>query len=892
MKKKSFVFTKDYLESLAYAWFFTLKHDGKQISADDVVLGIYLFTKKHPIHEIFWKFCWFRDISLLDRYISSTYELKDGMTTIRETFQLSAFFEEHFQFFQREWVKKLNFLALLYGALDNMSAWLTLMFDEQKIDRAYIKQKLLKIITITAQVDLTPIAFFKTLQEMLEKLGLDLEQMDMFVDMGTILWDDLDPASDLEQIMDVEFDDTDDSEESDGSVTLVATAWWWGTAELESDEITGDKKKADKKKDKKLTIEYFSTDLTIEAKNGTLDPVIWRAKEIDQIIYTLLRKTKNNPLLIGEAWVGKTAIVEWLAQRIIEKQVPEKLLNKRVMMLDIGAMIAGTKYRGEFEARLKAVLEEAMDPLNNIIIFVDEIHTIIGAGSAEWTADAANMLKPLLSRGKIQMIWATTFDEYQKHIEKDPALKRRFQELHVLEPSSEMGIEILRGLREKFEDFHGVNISDEALEASVTYSVRYMMNKHLPDKAIDLIDEACARLSTLQTKLANNDEYMDAEEKIKHLQKSIEKAIAKQDYFKAAELKEQEEQMKQKMKTMRQQQALPKHLRKTVWLHEIGLVLADKLGLPLTQITESEVHKLATLDGDLKAKLLGQDEAIEQIVKAVRRNRLSAVQRNKPIGSFLFLGPSGVGKTYLAKLLAKDYFGNEKALIRVDMSEFMEKYSVSKLIWSAPGYVGYDEWGLLTEQVRRNPYSVILFDEIEKASRDVLNIMLQILDEGHLKDNKGRWIDFKNTIIILTSNIWSEHFGKKQMSIWFQSIDGTTDKKEISEKDFGVIKEKVITETKEYLPAELLNRISAKIVFHPLTKHLLGDIFKLEYAEFGAHRKTHEGIRLPKITKEKLQEIVDEIYDPAYGARVIERYILDKIEPDLIDQVMKQEMKK
>jgi len=883
MKKKTLVFTKDYMESLAYAWFFTMKHESKEITSDDVILGTYLYTKKSPIHKLFWKFCWFSNHDALDDYIAEKYQIQDGVTKISETFQLSSLFDQHFAYFQREGIKKLNFLALLYGAIDTMSDSLKTFFEEKKIDIALVKNKLMKVVTITDAVDMSPINFFTTLEEMLQKLWLDLDQMDMFIDMGTIVGDDLEPI-DLEEAMSAQTDFLTSEEDF-----ALVDSHWGDAAELESDEIGDSDKKKGKKKDKKMTIEYFSTDLTAEAKNWLLDPVIWREKEINQIIYTLLRKTKNNPLLIGEAGVGKTAVVEWLAQRIITKQVPEKLQNKRVMMLDIGAMIAGTKYRGEFEARLKAVLDEAMDPLNNIIIFVDEIHTIIGAGSAEWSADAANMLKPLLSRGKVQMVGATTFDEYQKYIEKDPALKRRFQELHIEEPSPELGIEILRGLRERFEEFHGVNITDEAIEKAVAYSVRYMMNKQLPDKAIDLIDEACARMSTIHAKLEQNDEYATVEKKIKQIQKQIEKAIEKQDYFKAAELKEQEETMKSKIKTLRQRQTLPKHLRKSIWSHEIGEVLADKLGIPLTQISESEIRKLSVLDTHLKSKILWQDEAVMQIVKAVRRNRLSAVQRNKPIWSFLFLGPSGVGKTYLAKLLAKEYFGNEKSLIRVDMSEFMESYSVSKLIWSAPGYVWYDEWGMLTEQVRRNPYSVILFDEIEKASKDVLNIMLQILDEGHLKDNKGRWIDFKNTIIILTSNIWSDHFGKKQMSIWFSSADVSVDKKEISVADFAVIKDKVLTEVKQWIPAELLNRMSAQVVFQPLSKHLMIDIFKVQLTEFMGHWKNHVGLRLPKYSSKKIATVIDDIYDPAYGARVIERYIVDTVEPELIDQVMKQE---
>lgn len=415
-----------------------------------------------------------------------------------------------------------------------------------------------------------------------------------------------------------------------------------------------------------------------------------------------------------------------------------------------------------------------------------------------------------------------------------------------------------------------------------------MMNKHLPDKAIDIIDEACARLSTLQSKLQANSEWAQIEQRVLKIQKDIEQSIEKQDYFKAAELKEEEEELKKKMKGMRQQHALPKHLRPTVEVDNIGQVLADKMGIPVDQVTESEMHKLARLDQDLKKLIHGQDEAVDAVVKAIRRNRLSAVQQHKPIGSFLFLGASGVGKTYLAKLLAKEFFGSDKSLIRVDMSEFMERHSSSKLIGAAPGYVGYEEGGVLTEQVRRKPYSVVLFDEIEKASPDVLNMMLQIMDEGHLKDNKGRWIDFKNTIIIMTSNIGSEEFGKKQTMIGFSGGDT----KAIAVTDFARAKDRVLSEVKNLLAPELINRLTAMIVFQPLNKDILISIFKNKYDEFTTLWKEKPGIKLPSFNKEKIAKIVDEIYDPAYGARPLERYIYEKIEPGLIDQVMKIEGKK
>ena len=636
--------------------------------------------------------------------------------------------------------------------------------------------------------------------------------------------------------------------------------------------------------DNKLTVEYFWYDLTKEAQQGKLDPVIGREKLIDQVIYTLLRKTKNNPLLIGEAGVGKTAIVEWLAQRIVEGKVPLRLRNKRIIWLDMGSLVAGTKYRGEFEERLKAILKEAADPQNNIILFIDEIHTIIGAWNAEWSADAANILKPFLARGKIQLIWATTFDEYQKYIEKDAALKRRFQEIYVDEPSEEDTIEILKGLRPKYEEYHGVNISDEAIEAAVRLSKRYLLNKYLPDKAIDLIDEASARRSTLSDILGKNEEYQKLEEQQKKIQQKIEKAIEEQDYFGAAELKEKEDEIKEKMRQLRTQNVLPPHLRETLKREDIGKVLAEKSWIPEDKITSSEIQKLRDLDKILKSKIFGQEEAVDAVVRAIRRNRLSVVKRNKPIASFLFLGPSGVGKTYLAKLLAKEFFGDERALIRVDMSEFMEKYSTSKLIGSAPGYVGYEEWGILTEAVRRRPYSVVLFDEIEKASKDVLNILLQILDEGYLKDSKWRMVDFKNTIVILTSNIGSEEFAKEVPKIGFTAGD---------KKDAGFeeIKERVLERLKKYLPPEFLNRLDGIIVFKPLSKEVLEQIMETKLTEFLKQWKK-EGIKLPRFTKKQISQIVEKISQPQYWARPLERYIYEEVEPKLIDQILQWAQKK
>ncbi len=644
--------------------------------------------------------------------------------------------------------------------------------------------------------------------------------------------------------------------------------------------ITGDK---GKKEEKKLTIEYFGTDLTKEVKDGMIDPIIGRENEINQIIYTLLRKNKNNPLLIGEAGVGKTAIVEGLAQKLVKGDVPDKLKNKRIFLLDMGTLVAGTKYRGEFESRMKSILEEAMDPTNNIILFIDEIHTIIGAGGQE-NGDAAQMLKPLLSRGKIKLIWSTTFNEYQKYIEKDQALKRRFQEVIVNEPDVESSKHILIGLKKTYEDFHGVQINEEALDVAVNLSKRYMMNKYLPDKALDIIDEACARKSTMNQKLDNDKEYKKFEETLAKIQAKIEEAIEKQDYFGAAELKAKEEEAKQEMLKIRNNKNIPLNLRPIITKDDIGNVLADKTGIPTNIVNESEIDKLRRLSEELKKNIIGQDEAVDAIVKTLTRSRLSVIKYTKPIGSFLCLGPSGVGKTYLAKLIAKEYFGNPDAMIRIDMSEFMEKYSVSKLIGSPAGYVGYEEGGGLTEAVRRKPYSVILFDEIEKASSDVLNILLQILDEGQLKDAKGRFIDFKNTIIIMTSNIGSDEFVKKQSTIGFAT--GSKDKAE--DANFAQIKERVLEEMKNFLTPELLNRIDYKIVFKHLNKETLTKIMKNKITQFLDARKHNSDITLPKYSDKQIKDIIDKIYEPQYGARPLDRYIQDEIEPLLIKKIMEK----
>lgn len=857
----------DNIRYLAYASIFSVAQQKKSIDGDEMFLGIFMYTKEKKFFELFWKFLGLHETVHIQKYITDYYNVANDLEPQiqLQNLALNANLHNRLDALEQYNDVKNNFLVLLYIAIDQLSTQLAHYLQQHDTDLEIIRNKLMMLMQNPVVKQVGVVAFFGMIGKLISQLNLSLNDISMF---------QFETKESIDTILNaMDHDFPEEGMMGDDENILESS--------VNSSTVTMGKDK--KNDDKKLTIEFFGTDLTMEAKDNYLDPVIGRDREIEQMTYTLLRKTKNNPLLLGEPGVGKTAIVEGLAQRIIAGEVPEKLKNKRIMMLDMGTLLAGTKYRGEFEARLKAILEEASDVTNNIILFIDEIHTIIGSGNAEGSADAANMLKPLLARGKIKLIGATTFDEYQKHIEKDAALKRRFQELYVDEPSIPDTMKILEGIKKNFEDYHGVIIDDKAIEHAVMLSKRYILNKHLPDKAIDIIDEASARKSTMNEKLEKNNDYQKQEEKLLLVQGKIEKAIEKQDYFQAAELKEQEEHIKAEMKTLRMKNTLPEHLRPTVSLEDIGHVLSDKIGVPAHMVTESETEKLRRLEKELSDSIIGQKEAVDAVVKSIKRNRLSVVQKNKPIASFLFLGPSGVGKTYLAKLLAKQYFGDEKALIRVDMSEFMEKHSASKLIGSPAGYVGYDEGGVLTESVKRKPYSIVLFDEIEKASPDVMNILLQLLDEGHLKDNKGRWIDFKSTIIVLTSNLGSEEFGKKIATIGFDS--GTH--QEASAKDFDEQKIRVMARLKDWMKPELLNRLDYTIIFKPLSKENLGEIFVMKVNEFLGARKEKSVVKIPRFTKKKVAEIIDKIYDPQFGARPIERYIYDEVEPQLIDQMMK-----
>ena len=636
------------------------------------------------------------------------------------------------------------------------------------------------------------------------------------------------------------------------------------------------------------TLNQFGADLTKQAKDGKLDPVIGRKDEIERVIQILSRRTKNNPCLIGEPGVGKTAVIEGLAEKIVLNDVPELLKNKRVVTLDITSMIAGAKYRGDFEERIKKCLGE-VKKVEDVILFIDEIHTIVGAGAAEGAVDAANILKPLLARGEIQLIGATTISEYRKHIEKDAALERRFSPVTVLEPTPEDTIKILQGIRDKYEAHHNVKITDEAIKSAVNLSVRYINDRYLPDKAIDLIDEAASKLK-MKT-YTRPEKLKEQEEKIAQVEKEKEEAILIQNFEKAASLRDEVNQLKEKLEKDNKKWE-NKTSRNIIILNEedIAEVISSWTNIPVKKLTQDENDKLKSLEKVLHKRVIGQNEAVEAVSKAIRRGRVGLKDPNRPIGSFLFLGPTGVGKTELSKALAEVLFGNEDAIIRIDMSEYMESHSISKLIGSPPGYVGFDEGGQLTEKIRRKPYSVLLFDEIEKAHPDVMNMMLQILEDGRLTDSQGRTVNFKNTVVIMTSNIGARMITDRKM-LGFSS--GQSDSKVEENKQYESIKKDVMEELKKEFKPEFINRIDEIIVFHKLSENEIMQIIDLMLNQVKNRLKINDyNIEIDKSVK---KFIFEKGYDKNYGARplrrAIQNYVEDVISQGILDGVVKENVK-
>lgn len=624
------------------------------------------------------------------------------------------------------------------------------------------------------------------------------------------------------------------------------------------------------------TLNQYGRDLTDQALEGKLDPIIGREKEIERVIQILSRRTKNNPCLIGDPGVGKTAIAEGLAQKITEGNIPEILKGKRLVTLDLSSMVAGAKYRGEFEERLKNVMNEIRQT-KNVILFIDEMHTIIGAGGAEGAIDASNILKPALARGEIQVIGATTLDEYRKHVEKDPALERRFQPVNVGEPSTDETLKILEGLRDKYEAHHKVKITDEAIKAAVELSDRYITDRFLPDKAIDLIDEAASKVRIKL--LTFSPDLKRLEDELSKLSKEKSEAISCQDFEKAAKIRDGEQNLKKELEEAKKTfSERSKSNEYVVGRIEIESIVSSWTGIPVTKLAEEESQRLLNLENILHNRVIGQDEAVKAVSKAIKRARVGLKDPKRPVGSFIFLGPTGVGKTELSRALAEALFGDENSIIRIDMSEYMEKHTVSRLIGSPPGYVGYDEGGQLTEKVRRKPYSVILFDEIEKAHTDVFNILLQILEDGRLTDGKGRTVDFKNTVIIMTSNVGASTI-KKQKVLGFTA--SANEKEDAYEK----MRDNVLDELKKTFRPELLNRIDEVIVFHELQEEELLQIVNLMINTLSKRIKELE-ISID-ITESAKELIAKKGYDPIYGARPLRRSIQKLLEDRLAEEMLK-----
>ncbi len=623
------------------------------------------------------------------------------------------------------------------------------------------------------------------------------------------------------------------------------------------------------------TLDQYSRDLTEYAREGKLDPVIGRETEIQRVVQILSRRTKNNPCLIGEPGVGKTAIAEGLALKIIEGNIPDTIKEKRVVTLDLSGMVAGSKYRGEFEERIKKVINEVIEN-GNVLLFIDEIHTIIGAGGAEGAIDASNILKPSLARGELQIIGATTREEYRKYIEKDAALERRFQPVVVEEPSESEAIQILFGLRDKYEAHHKVRITDSALEASVKLSSRYINDRYLPDKAIDLMDEAASKVRL--SAFTSSPRIKELEEKIRRLEEEKEKAIKQEAYERAGEIKKQQETAQEELekeKLLDEKSKQEKQL--VVSENEIADIISSWTKIPVRKLQEEEAQRLQNLENILHERVVGQEEAVAAVAKAIRRGRVGLKDPNRPIGSFLFLGPTGVGKTELSKALAEAMFGSENSIIRVDMSEYMEKHSISKLIGSPPGYIGYDEGGQLSEKVRQNPYSVILFDEVEKAHPDVFNILLQVLDDGHITDSQGRRVSFKNTIIIMTSNAGAQNIVEPK-HLGFTSA---TDEKE----DYKRMRDGVMDEVKRIFKPEFINRIDEIIVFHSLSKDNIKEIVSIMLRTIAKRIKAQMNIDM-ETGKEAVNHLAEVGFDPKFGARPLRRAIQTNIEDKMAEEIL------
>jgi ATP-dependent Clp protease ATP-binding subunit ClpC len=681
-----------------------------------------------------------------------------------------------------------------------------------------------------------------------------------------------------------DWENKSDWEEIDWLLWALSQNLFWDFTDAPT-PFDNNKKQGKKEESTTPALDFFSTNLTAEAKEWKIDKIIWRDNEIERLISILNRKTKNNPVLVWEPGVGKTAIAEWLAVKIANGQVPFSMRDKKVLALDMSSMVAGTKYRWEFESRIKQVIDEASKVENEIILFIDEIHTMIGAWGGEWTLDASNILKPAMGRWKIRVIWATTGNEYKKYIEKDSALERRLQKITVEEPNKDVATKIISGLKESFEEYHNLNIKEEAVQEAVDLSIRYITDKYLPDKAIDLIDEACSIKSMKYN--VDETETKKIKEKIANIEKEIGQAVIAQSYKKAQNLKQKQENLEKEISSIKQKFSIPKNERFSVTIEDVQKVLSISTWIPVSNLSKDELSKLKNLPASIKTKIIWQDEAIDSIVKSVMRSKAGVWNPNRPLGSFLFLWPTWVGKTELVKVLTKSFYENENSLIKIDMSEYSDKTSVNKLIGSNAWYVWYDEWWLLTEKVRKKPYSVILFDEIEKWDFDVYNMLLQILEEWILTDNKWKKINFKNTIVIMTSNLGSEEFNEKAAQIWF-------DVSEIKEtkimQDYSKEKENIKNSLTDYFSKEFVNRIDKVIVFNPLDKNNIKKIVSLQLQDL-EERLKNKNISL-KYSPKILNYITKIVYNPEFWAREIRRFINDNIEDTIAEKIINNQNKK
>ncbi|MBD3270152.1 AAA domain-containing protein [Candidatus Peregrinibacteria bacterium] len=654
---------------------------------------------------------------------------------------------------------------------------------------------------------------------------------------------------------------------------------------MDAEKTSAPYKKTEQKSDKTSktpALDYFTTDFIAECKKGNLPPVVGRGKEIERAISILCRKTKNNPVFIGEPGVGKTSIADGLSYAIVNEEVPDMLLDKRILSLEMASVVAGTKYRGEFEERIKQIIDEAA-AVGNVILFIDELHTVIGAGSAEGSLDASNILKPALSRGKVQIIGATTISEYRKQVESDPAFERRFQSVMINEPNEEDTLKILKGIREEYEEHHSLIIPDDALESSIKLSKRYINDRFLPDKAIDLLDEA-ASMRKIKSKSSNN-EIRKYQKELSKIIKEKEACVSNQNYEHAAELRNKELDLIKKIEESRKIK-IPRSKRQSISNEDIAKVVARMTGIEVTKLVKTDVERLINLDKNIKKEIVAQDEAVNAVAKAIRRSRVGIADHNRPIGSFIFMGPTGVGKTELVKQLAKEVFNDKDALIKIDMSEFMERHNTSRLVGATAGYVGYEEGGQLTEAVRRKPYSVILFDEIEKAHPDVFNLLLQILEDGVLTDSKGRTVDFKNTIIVLTTNIGAKRLTEKAAPIGFNL---NTDELTKAEEDYQRLREEIMDELKKNFRPEFLNRIDKTIVFKALNHNDIKEIVKLHINKLEKRLVEHK-LKLD-ISKDALEKLAELSFDPEYGARPVRRAVQEYVEDQITELMLDQKIK-